>query len=241
MRQQPKHIHLSGICGTAMASLAGLLQLEGHRITGSDKAAYPPMSDLLRGLGIPVMEPYAEANLEPRPDLVSMLAHADATQDTDGRFVNSCSDAVNRPTPDRVRELVVAWGKLYPQFGPVAALNLVRCLHWPANQPPQPPKLTKEEYFTDPPLQRLLTLSSAELANVKAFSIGRTRGGRIDFCEPVDLRGADLDAERMLAREPLPHPLGRAIERAHDPDVMAERRQLLDARGHPLCRLRELP
>ena len=53
-----------------MASLAGLLKLEGHRITGSDKAAYPPMSDLLHGLGIPVLEPYAEANLEPKPDLV---------------------------------------------------------------------------------------------------------------------------------------------------------------------------
>jgi UDP-N-acetylmuramate: L-alanyl-gamma-D-glutamyl-meso-diaminopimelate ligase len=53
-----------------MASLAGLLQLQGHRITGSDKAAYPPMSDLLASLGIPVMEPYAEANLEPAPDLV---------------------------------------------------------------------------------------------------------------------------------------------------------------------------
>ncbi|MFP5204391.1 MAG: UDP-N-acetylmuramate:L-alanyl-gamma-D-glutamyl-meso-diaminopimelate ligase [Acidobacteriota bacterium] len=65
-----RHIHLSGICGTAMASLAGLLQLQGRRITGSDKAAYPPMSDLLRSLGIPVAEPYAEANLDPRPDLV---------------------------------------------------------------------------------------------------------------------------------------------------------------------------
>ncbi len=53
-----------------MASLAGLLQLQGHRITGSDKAAYPPMNDLLRSLGIPVMEPYAEANLSPVPDLV---------------------------------------------------------------------------------------------------------------------------------------------------------------------------
>ncbi len=53
-----------------MASLAGLLQLRGHRITGSDKAAYPPMSDLLRALGIPVLEPYGENNLEPRPDLV---------------------------------------------------------------------------------------------------------------------------------------------------------------------------
>ncbi|MGP8271585.1 MAG: UDP-N-acetylmuramate:L-alanyl-gamma-D-glutamyl-meso-diaminopimelate ligase [Terracidiphilus sp.] len=53
-----------------MASLAGLLQLQGHRITGSDKAAYPPMSDLLSELGIPVMQPYAEANLDPAPDLV---------------------------------------------------------------------------------------------------------------------------------------------------------------------------
>jgi UDP-N-acetylmuramate: L-alanyl-gamma-D-glutamyl-meso-diaminopimelate ligase len=65
-----RHIHLSGICGTAMASLAGLLQLQGHRITGSDKAAYPPMSDLLCSLGIPVLEPYSEANLDARPDLV---------------------------------------------------------------------------------------------------------------------------------------------------------------------------
>ncbi|HEV2325319.1 MAG TPA: UDP-N-acetylmuramate:L-alanyl-gamma-D-glutamyl-meso-diaminopimelate ligase [Terracidiphilus sp.] len=70
MKTPPRHIHLSGICGTAMASLAGLLQLQGHRITGSDAAAYPPMSDLLRSLGIPILEPYAESNLEPAPDLV---------------------------------------------------------------------------------------------------------------------------------------------------------------------------
>jgi UDP-N-acetylmuramate: L-alanyl-gamma-D-glutamyl-meso-diaminopimelate ligase len=70
MNAPSRHIHLSGICGTAMASLAGLLQLQGHRITGSDKAAYPPMSDLLGELGIPVMEPYAETNLDPAPDLV---------------------------------------------------------------------------------------------------------------------------------------------------------------------------
>jgi UDP-N-acetylmuramate: L-alanyl-gamma-D-glutamyl-meso-diaminopimelate ligase len=70
MQSASRHIHLSGICGTAMASLAGLLQLQGHRITGSDKAAYPPMSDLLRSLGIPILEPYSEANLSPAPDLV---------------------------------------------------------------------------------------------------------------------------------------------------------------------------
>jgi UDP-N-acetylmuramate: L-alanyl-gamma-D-glutamyl-meso-diaminopimelate ligase len=65
-----KHIHLIGICGTAMASLAGLLQLRGHRVTGSDQAAYPPMSDLLRSLGIPIAEPFSEANLDPEPDLI---------------------------------------------------------------------------------------------------------------------------------------------------------------------------
>src|ERR1700759_2376289 len=65
-----KHIHLIGICGSAMASLAGMLQTKGYRITGSHAAAYPPMSDLLKSLGIPIMEPYSEANLSPRPDVV---------------------------------------------------------------------------------------------------------------------------------------------------------------------------
>ncbi len=68
--EQKKHIYLIGICGTAMASLAGLLRLRGHRVSGSDAAAYPPMCDLLEELGISMAQPYAAANLEPRPDLV---------------------------------------------------------------------------------------------------------------------------------------------------------------------------
>src|SRR5271157_3031054 len=71
---QKKHIHLIGICGTAMASLAGMLQERGFRVTGSDAASYPPMSTFLESLGIPVAQPFAEANLgshsDPRPDLV---------------------------------------------------------------------------------------------------------------------------------------------------------------------------
>ena len=68
--QGARHIHLIGICGTAMASLAGMLQRQGYRVTGSDAAAYPPMSELLAELGILIHEPYAERNLDPRPDLV---------------------------------------------------------------------------------------------------------------------------------------------------------------------------
>jgi UDP-N-acetylmuramate: L-alanyl-gamma-D-glutamyl-meso-diaminopimelate ligase len=65
-----KHIHLIGICGTAMASLAGMLQQRGFRVTGSDAAAYPPMSDFLASLGVPVRQPFAIENLDPKPDLV---------------------------------------------------------------------------------------------------------------------------------------------------------------------------
>ena len=65
-----KHIHLIGICGTAMASLAGMLAERGFRVTGSDAAAYPPMSDFLQSLGIPVAQPFAVANLNPTPDLI---------------------------------------------------------------------------------------------------------------------------------------------------------------------------
>jgi UDP-N-acetylmuramate: L-alanyl-gamma-D-glutamyl-meso-diaminopimelate ligase len=68
MEQQ--HIHLIGICGTAMASLAGMLKQRGFKVTGSDAAAYPPMSDFLAALGVPVAQPYSEANLKPRPDVV---------------------------------------------------------------------------------------------------------------------------------------------------------------------------
>ena len=65
-----RHIHLIGICGTAMASLAGMLKQRGFKVTGSDAAAYPPMSDFLAGLGILVAQPYAESNLQPHPDLI---------------------------------------------------------------------------------------------------------------------------------------------------------------------------
>lgn len=72
--------------------------------------------------------------------LNSLINQTEALRQTDGQFVNTCSDALNRPTPDRVRELVVAWGKTFPQFGAVAALNMVTCLNWPSGAAPQDPK-----------------------------------------------------------------------------------------------------
>ena len=65
-----KHFYLIGICGTAMASLAGMLQARGHRVTGSDLNVYPPMSTMLQDLGITVLQGYGPENLTPAPDCV---------------------------------------------------------------------------------------------------------------------------------------------------------------------------
>jgi UDP-N-acetylmuramate: L-alanyl-gamma-D-glutamyl-meso-diaminopimelate ligase len=64
------NVHLIGICGTAMASLAGMLKARGVNVRGSDMAAYPPMSTFLASLGVEVMQPFSERNLQPAPDLV---------------------------------------------------------------------------------------------------------------------------------------------------------------------------
>ncbi|WP_347222232.1 alpha/beta hydrolase, partial [Mycolicibacterium poriferae] len=71
--------------------------------------------------------------------LNALISEAEQLRYTDGQFVNRCSDALARPTPDRVRELVVAWGREYPQFGTVGALDMVKCLNWPSGSPPEEP------------------------------------------------------------------------------------------------------
>ena len=59
-----KHYHLIGICGTAMASLAGMLQSRGHKVTGSDQNVYPPMSTQLEALGIEILNGYRAENTD---------------------------------------------------------------------------------------------------------------------------------------------------------------------------------
>ena len=58
------HYHLIGICGTAMASLAGMLQARGHKVTGSDQNVYPPMSTQLEELGIGILNGYQAENAD---------------------------------------------------------------------------------------------------------------------------------------------------------------------------------
>jgi UDP-N-acetylmuramate: L-alanyl-gamma-D-glutamyl-meso-diaminopimelate ligase len=66
-----KRVYLIGICGTAMASLAGMLQQRGYEVAGSDEHVYPPMSTYLESLHIRVLEGYTKQHLETfRPDVV---------------------------------------------------------------------------------------------------------------------------------------------------------------------------
>ncbi|MEO6391716.1 MAG: UDP-N-acetylmuramate:L-alanyl-gamma-D-glutamyl-meso-diaminopimelate ligase [Pyrinomonadaceae bacterium] len=64
------HYHLIGICGTAMASLAGMLQARGHRVTGSDEHVYPPMSTMLADLGINICVGFDPSHISPAPDCI---------------------------------------------------------------------------------------------------------------------------------------------------------------------------
>lgn len=64
------HIHILGICGTFMGSLALLAKELGHRVTGSDINVYPPMSTQLEEQGIALMQGYSAEHLKPAPDLV---------------------------------------------------------------------------------------------------------------------------------------------------------------------------
>ncbi|MGZ4779411.1 MAG: UDP-N-acetylmuramate--L-alanine ligase [Thermoanaerobaculia bacterium] len=66
-----KRVYLIGIAGTAMASLAGMLQERGFEVAGSDEHVYPPMSTYLESMRIAVLEGYTKEHLETfRPDLV---------------------------------------------------------------------------------------------------------------------------------------------------------------------------
>jgi len=64
------HIHILGICGTFMGSLAILAKQLGHRVTGSDANVYPPMSTQLEQQGIELIQGYDPVQLEPAPDMV---------------------------------------------------------------------------------------------------------------------------------------------------------------------------
>ncbi len=66
----PLRVHLIGICGTAMATLAAMLKRGGFDVRGSDQDVYPPMSDFLQSEGIPALSGYRAEHITADLDLV---------------------------------------------------------------------------------------------------------------------------------------------------------------------------
>lgn len=64
------HVHILGIGGTFMGGVAAIAKAAGHRVTGSDRNMYPPMSTQLQALGIEVTAGFEASQLEPAPDVV---------------------------------------------------------------------------------------------------------------------------------------------------------------------------
>lgn len=64
------HVHILGICGTFMGGIAAIARAAGHRVTGSDRNVYPPMSTQLEALDIEVIQGFDAAQLDPAPDVV---------------------------------------------------------------------------------------------------------------------------------------------------------------------------
>ena len=86
-----KKIHFIGICGTAMGSVAAMLQDQGYEVTGSDEKVYPPMSTFLEQKGIRLLEGFKPENLDSHPDLIVVgnaisRGNAELEQALDQRF-----------------------------------------------------------------------------------------------------------------------------------------------------------
>lgn len=87
-----KNVHLIAACGVGMASLAGMFKEKGFRVTGSDANIYPPMSDQLARLGIPLASPYAAENIPADADFV-VVGNAVSRDNPE------CLEAVRRNLP----------------------------------------------------------------------------------------------------------------------------------------------
>jgi len=126
------HVHLMGICGTAMASLAGLLKDRGFRVTGSDSNPYPPMSTQIENLGISIAKPYSKKNLDPAPDFVIVgnviSANNEEAQEMVRLGLPFCS------LPQAMGDLIIAHRDCFVIAGTHGKTTTTSLMSWVADQ-----------------------------------------------------------------------------------------------------------
>ena len=128
--KQGAHIHLMGICGTAMASLAGLLKDRGFKVSGSDLNPYPPMSTQIESLGIQILRPYKKENLHPTPDFV-VVGNVISANNEEAIEMNS----LNLPycsLPQAMGEVIIAEKDSYVVAGTHGKTTTTSLMSWVA-------------------------------------------------------------------------------------------------------------
>lgn len=84
-------IHILGICGKLMATIAVLARELGHEVSGQDKGVYPPMSTMLEEQGISLTDGYEFSDLQAaKPDLVIVGNFAGRGMPIIEELMNSC-------------------------------------------------------------------------------------------------------------------------------------------------------
>ncbi len=130
-------IHLMGICGTAMASLAGLLKDRGFNITGSDSHPYPPMSTQIESLGLKILTPYQADNLNPKPDFV-IVGNVISANNPEAQEMNRLELAYCS-LPEAMGELIIADKKSFVVSGTHGKTTTTSLLSWVAENCGQQP------------------------------------------------------------------------------------------------------
>lgn len=131
-KEKINHVHFIGICGTAMASLAGILKNMGFHITGSDENVYPPMSTQLNDIGIKIKIGYRAENLVPKPDLV--VVGNVVTKKNPEAVALLASDIPYKSLPDLMGELVIGERESYVISGTHGKTTTTSLLSWMAEK-----------------------------------------------------------------------------------------------------------
>ena len=107
-------VHLIGVCGTAMATLAAMLKRRGVDVRGSDQDVYPPMSDFLASEGVPTLTGYKPEHVSDDLDLVvvgNAISRGNAElEEVLNRKLRYCSlpEAIRDQFLWRARSIVIA-------------------------------------------------------------------------------------------------------------------------------------
>lgn len=99
-----KKVHMTGVGGTAMSSLAGLFATSGYKVSGSDNALYPPTSDLVKELGIKFFEGFSEENIKNK-DLV-IVANMFGPDNTEAKSARE-NNLPEMSMPEAIREFFI--------------------------------------------------------------------------------------------------------------------------------------